>query len=287
MKRFKSFLILLLLVLGNETVLCQGFSFVLLSDLHFRGDALHYNLCKELICSINSACEDKSKINVPRFVWVLGDITDNGKKEQWDEYLSLFGLEGDSLLKCRVFESFGNHDGNIDGYVRTQVKERNKVRLGDIFTDSLQLHCSWDVNGVHFINLNLYPGDKWEDGCDWCNYFKDSFREPQFSLSFLENDLRENIKNLETPIIIGFHIGFDDFGLKWWTENQRDRFYNVIKDYNVLAIFSGHNHEYKERIWRGIRVINVESPFNLTKGRKYMKVILENDGRLLINHISY
>lgn len=277
---------LLILLLISGKALCQDFSFVILSDLHFRGDSLHYNQCRDLISNINS---DKNNLKAcdPAFVWILGDITDGGKKEQWDEYVSLFGLNSDSLLKYNVFESFGNHDGNVDGYVRTQIKKRNRVRGYDIFTDSLGLHYSWDMNGIHFVNLNLYPGNEWEDGCEWCKYFKESFREPQYSLSFLEQDLKNNISDIKTPIIIGFHVGFDEFGLKWWTESQREKFYNVIKDYNILAIFSGHNHQFRSATWKGIRVINVESPFNSIGKGEYMQIIIDKWNRMTIQHISY
>lgn len=277
-------LFFLLFIFGK--VVCQDFSFILLSDLHFKGDSLHYNRCKDLIYSINSNKED-FVTNTPAFVWVLGDITDTGKEEQWNEYVSLFGLNGDSLLKYNVFESFGNHDGNVDGYVRAQIKKRNKIRGYNIFTDSLGLHYSWNMNGIHFVNLNLYPGNEWEDSCEWCKYFKESFREPQYSLSFLEQDLKKNVGNSETPIIIGFHIGFDEFGLKWWTENQREQFYNVIKNYNILAVFSGHNHQFRSAIWKDIRVINVESPFNSIIKGEYMKIIIDRRKEISIQHISY
>lgn len=170
----------------------------------------------------------RSKHIQPEFVWMLGDMTDAGTRAQWDQYEAVYGLNGEHLLRYPVMECFGNHDGGVDGIVRSNLRERNKKRAIPVNTDSLGLHYSWDMNGVHFVNLNLYPGNDWDPSCDWCKYFHESFREPQFSLRFLEEDLKLHVGETGRPIILAFHIGFDDFSRLWWTDNDRERFFQTI-----------------------------------------------------------
>jgi hypothetical protein len=54
-----------------------------------------------------------------------------------------------------------------------------------------------------------------------------------------------------------------------------------------LAIFSGHNHQFRSATWKGIRVINVESPFNSIGKGEYMQIIIDRWNRMTIQHISY
>ena len=48
------------------------------------------------------------------------------------------------------------------------------------------------------------------------------------------------------------HYGFDGFSLNdwnWWTPTQRRTFYELIADYNVVAILHGHNHHAEHYRW--------------------------------------
>lgn len=236
---------------------CQTqLAFLVVSDLHYNGTATRDSINRKMVDDMNTLQQEVS----PDFVWVLGDITDSGKKNEWEQYVAAYGLTGEAKLKYPVFECFGNHDGNVDGYVRTQIKERNKNRSYKVNVDSTGLHYSWERKGIIFINLNLYPTDRWDPNCEWCKYFKESFREAQHSLSFLKDCLSKQVKSSKTPVIIALHIGYDDFGLKWWTDDERAQFHDVIKDYNVVTIFHGHNHQIMQTTNNSIMAIGAGSP---------------------------
>ena len=46
------------------------------------------------------------------------------------------------------------------------------------------------------------------------------------------------------PVVLMHHYGFDSFstGDGWWTPEQRLAYWNAIASYNVVAIFTGHQH---------------------------------------------
>lgn len=268
----------------------QDITFMVVSDPHFTGDTSSFLINRRMVEDMNSLKGvehpgSNQKID-PAFVWMLGDMTDGGKKEQWDQYESLYGLNAENVLKYPVFECFGNHDGNVDGFARQQIKHRNTERRMKIVTDSLGLHYSWDIGRIHFVNLNLYPANEWDPDCEWCTYFKESFREAQNSLTFLEKDLKENVGDSGRPVILAFHIGFDDFGLKWWTESDQEKFYNVIKDYHVAGIFHGHNHAVGQTKWKGINVWAVGSPRHDGSTGEYLVVRVNGDGEISVRERS-
>lgn len=265
----------------------RNVSFIVVSDPHFTGDTAAYAINRSMVEDMNSlkgASHPDSRLPAikPSFVWMLGDMTDAGKPEEWQQYESLYGLNAENLLNYPVFECFGNHDGNVDGAVRKQIKQRNTRRQTKIHTDSLGLHYSWDVGRIHFVNLNLYPTNQWDPACEWCKYFKESFRESEGSLAFLQQDLKENVGTSGRPVILAFHIGFDDFSLKWWTENDRKNFYEVIKGYNIRAIFHGHNHSVAKSLWNGIEVWSAGSPRHDDKTGEYLVVSVDKNGEISV-----
>jgi cytolysin (calcineurin-like family phosphatase) len=201
----------------------------------------------------------EGSVQSPGGVLIPGDLTDHGDPDSWEKFTDLYGLNGEKELKYPVFEGFGNHDGPVEGAVRSGIRKRNTQREQTINVSDNGLHYSWDWDNIHFVNLNSYPSAEWDSTCAWCHYFEESFREPQQSLQFLEQDLSENIDQSNQPIILYFHYGFDEWGYKWWTEAERDAFYETIKPYNVLAIFYGHSHSVQKDRWRGIPVYCVGS----------------------------
>lgn len=239
--------------------------FLVASDLHFDTTAVKTAVFDSVITSMNTITDlrfpdGKEKVGKPFGVFIPGDITNSGKQKEWQQFLDAFGLNGEQKLKYQVFESFGNHDGNIDGIVRSGIIERNKNRKNLNSVSSNGLHYSLDRNGVHFVLLGSYPGNVWDSTCGWCHYFKESFRDPQSSLVFLENDLKNNLRNKNQPVILFFHYGWDDFSNLWWTPAEQEAFYKVIKDYNIAAIFHGHDHAAANYKWKGINVWSDGSP---------------------------
>lgn len=220
--------------------------------------------------------ETDGVVQEPEGVLVCGDLTGGGSILNWtgywawgwvDGFITDYEVNGKGRLIYPVYEGFGNHDvlgdhGSMkDGLVvRTGIKRRNMLRSTPINKSDNSLHYSFDWEGVHFVNLNLYPGS---DG------------HARNSLEFLEEDLAEHIGNSNRPIILYHH--YDLWASdRWWTEEEKEAYYDVIQGYNVIAIFVGHSHRSKNYLWKGFQVFN--APAVKTRGTYFVvRVNLEKE----------
>jgi hypothetical protein len=204
------------------------------------------------------------KVAPPRGLFVLGDLTDGHKEramaeEQWRSFEGLFPVEGVSFGSNRVpvFALAGNHDGELAGPQRLGLVSRNRAleksgRLAALSTNGVHFALNWD--GVHFVALGLCPADT----TDAETPFKyglpgpGSWNDPQGALTFLKDYLARHVGTSGDPVMLMQHYGFDGFSLNdwnWWTLKQRRAFYELLKDYNVAAIFHGHNHHAEHYRW--------------------------------------
>ncbi|MFM7845911.1 MAG: sulfatase-like hydrolase/transferase, partial [Planctomycetota bacterium] len=187
-------------------------------------------------------------IGQPRGVLALGDLIDDGDKRgetdiEWQHFTDHFGLDGtDGLLKYPVFEGWGNHDGPPDQFIKqrvsvqAEIKRQNLLRLEKKLIANVSpngLHYSWDWNGIHFIQTNLYPADKQNAKVRYSLPWHD----PQLALQFVRDDLEKQVGESGRPVIIMAHCGFDT---DWWVVDDWTAFYQAIKPYNVIAYFHGH-----------------------------------------------
>ncbi len=191
-------------------------------------------------------------ITKPRGVMVLGDIIDDGdrilkgKLQSRRQYLLFeadFGLDGtDGLLDYPVYESWGNHDGPPEGSEKNgfsfqaQLKRRNVLRKQNGWLSGLsdnRLHYSWDWDGVHFVQLGIYPADRQNSqvkySADWHN--------PQDTLAFLKSDLAGQVGSSGRPVVLMSHCGFDT---DWWHPDDWRALYEAVKSYNVILYLYGH-----------------------------------------------
>jgi len=207
---------------------------------------------------------DKEEISKPRGLLIAGDLTNSGKSTEWIGtfskygFYSLFAAKGDGLLTIPVYEGYGNHDieGGYPG-VLLAIYFRNRCRQTPIHKSSNGLHYSWDWNGVHFVNLNLYPGRS---------------GPAHNSLTFLKEDLKNNLHHPKQPIILYHHYDYQD-SEAWWTQREREEAYKAMKEYNIIAIFVGHNHLSYQQEWNGIDVYALPSTY---EGRYSLCHIKEN-----------
>ncbi len=278
------FLVLMLVLLLSSYSENETSSVFILSDLHYDSTEVRSIVIDSIITRINSITASDAGGDINSVI-VLGDITQDGTEMQWLNYISSFGLNGDSLLNYPVYELPGNHDGNIDGVVRNGIRKRNPERNNITDISGNGLHYSWDVGNYHFVALGIYPGLEWDPDCEWCHYFKESFRDPENSLAFLKKDLRQNLKDKTQPIILLFHYGWDDFSLLRWTKEEQDQFYSVIKDYNIAGIFHGHDHEVEHYKWKDIDVWSAGSPQSGSKTGSFLNVTLNSDS-LVVKEVS-
>lgn len=241
-------------------------TFLVAADLHYGGSVMAGKINREMVLVMNSLPGQKlpeefgikGKINTPRGVVILGDIVDDGGSPEvqkfWQEYVEDFGLKGDRLLAFPVYEGFGEHDGPSKGLVRSNLRSRNRLRSGLKSISADGHHYSWDWGKVHFIQLNLYPGSLGEEYLNiWRRRVSGDARYPRHSLEFLIEDLRRNVGSSGRPVVIFQHYGFDSWSEAWWTQKERNAFFQAIQPYNVIAIFWGHSHVTQSLSWNGLR----------------------------------
>lgn len=229
----------------------NGVTFYAISDIHYglphSSEYAFLNIdAMNNLLTTNYPSKIGGIINKPRGVIVAGDITTRSSESELLEYKTEFGLKGEKRLKFPVFDTWGNHDGNI---VREEIKRRNLLRQGNIKISENGLHYSFEWDSIHIVCVGIYPGNEKIGGYD-----------PFHSLDFLEKDLAFEVKNTGKPVIIFQHFGFGSHSLapeNWWKPEEAEAFYRVIKDYNIIAIIHGHEHDYFFGKWRGIDIINL------------------------------
>lgn len=261
----------------------SGFSFVVMSDVHLQGgNPVQKEILDSMFCLVNNSKRIVSDstgqtVSKPFALFVTGDLTDSGTLEAWREFEEIFGLRGEGLPEMPVYETFGNHDGGLNGAVREGIRTRNTLRKDVVMTSENGLHYALEKKGYLFVVLGSYPGNEWDPGCEWCHYFKESFREADGSLNFLENALKNNREGKNLPVFLFFHYGWDDFSKLWWTTAEQERFYNALRNSHISAIFHGHNHQVDAYSWRGYDVFIAGSPQRGEKTGDALFVSVRND----------
>ncbi|HEV7507374.1 MAG TPA: metallophosphoesterase [Thermoanaerobaculia bacterium] len=92
---------------------------------------------------------------------------------------------------------------------------------------------SWDWHGVHMVMLNTWAGES-----------NRAYLPAQRSngLAWLANDLAAAVGTTNAPVILFQHYTLGDIGTWTWQTTDYTQFWNVIKNYNVIGLFSGHTH---------------------------------------------
>jgi cytolysin (calcineurin-like family phosphatase) len=193
-------------------------------------------------------------VRTPMGVIVTGDLVDRGFHPEegpvgWEEFTAHYSLDGtDGLLAYPSYEGFGNHDGGPGSFVREGIRERNKERPGLTMVSENGLHYSWDWEHVHLVQLNNFAGS----GPEHCQSGPSpQNHDPEKSLEFLEETLKENVGDSGRPVILAQHYGWDGWGKSWWDDEARDLLEELIAGYNVVLLIAGHNHAAFIGEWRG------------------------------------
>jgi outer membrane protein assembly factor BamB len=189
------------------------FTFVHASDVHAPEKA-----SADVIAEIGKLGEiDLAPFGVtakaPSFVVVSGDLTEfGGGNGAWDTYLNWW-----KAVTVPVYHTGGNHDGPWHCI-------RNKIR---------ELHgadyWSFDHSGCHFIGLDTaIPQDP------------RAAITPE-ALAWMAEDLKK--VNPETPVFLVIHHTLNDsyYGSPYGV----DRFMDLLRPYNLIAVLAGHGHHAK------------------------------------------
>ena len=255
------------LALGCSLLLAADITFYSFSDSHYGADGGGRRSPKtscqevEVINSLPGVAYPPvigGVVDKPRAVIMQGDLINDGAvrgkyETQWANFIADFGVNGEGRCKYPVFEGVGNHDVNPNLFVFKKVEERNLTRksLGYITDISPNgYHYSWDWDGVHFVNVNLFPGNVWEGEAD--TYGRG--HNPLFARDFLVADLKKHVGNSGRPVVIVHH--FRPIDENWWTYSAADKYQKALQDYNVIAILVGHQGGGVNNVWRGINWIS-------------------------------
>lgn len=197
-------------------------------------------------------------VGTPCGVIMSGDLINDGAvaqkyPKQWADYIADFGVNGEGRCKWPVFEGVGNHDLNDNLFVFNKVKERNVIRKQLKLIDNVSsngYHYSWDWEGVHFVNLNLFGGNVWQGEADAYGWE----HHPQAARDFLIRDLQEHVGTSGRPVVYIQH--FRPIDENWWTYSAADKLQKVLQEYNVVAMLVGHQGGGVKNVWRGINWIS-------------------------------
>lgn len=185
------------------------------------------------------AMRGRGMVPAPQAMIVAGDLTEVGSPAQWQVFDRLFPWQGEAPKRFPVIALAGNHDGGTKtGVLRQGLRERNQAMLKAGLLTRLSadgLHSAWEWQGVHFINVNLYPGDVVKSDAK-----PGSMWDPELSLTFLKECLAA-VKPSGAPVIIVQHLDYSDRST-WWDQARRQAFYEAIKDANIIALLHGHTH---------------------------------------------
>lgn len=196
---------------------------------------------------------------------INGDLTAFGHDWQFEKFVELY----EHGLNMNMYLGLGNHDyaNNVNDcfenncatrmalYLKDQVRTLNPVRFdygeSGVYYSFPSLRkdyrgsfgYSWDVGGVHFVQLNNYPTYT----VAWNGWNFGSARRDQFyinsALAWLRTDLA-SARSQGKKIVLNFH----DFGDHW--NAQQSDFVQILKDFQVSAIFAGHIHSHAGHVYR-------------------------------------
>lgn len=130
-----------------------------------------------------------------------------------------------------VYPGLGNHDwdaGALQNGEATLLDHLRSVVPGCWGVTNFQPssgNYSWNWGRLHMVQLNEWAGARDPQGLNW---------------------LREDLRRIgpEAPVLMFQHYGFDGFSRQpvWWSDDDRQAFLDLVCDYNVLGVVSGHTH---------------------------------------------
>ena len=177
---------------------------------------------------------------------VTGDLIDSLDKHgghyagmarfEWQRFVDDYGLKGkDGRIPWPVYEFHGNHDGpQGDTFVVDDIIKRNRTRPDVANVSSNGLHYSWDWGPIHLVNLGMFAGagEKRREGHHYA---------ARASLEFLKEDLQKLVGKSGRPVIVSHHLHLNAPEFDWPKEDL-SAYYQLLSQYNVIAIFNGHTH---------------------------------------------
>ena len=248
------------LLLYNNGAVTPSDTFFTSTDLHFGSttvsDSDHVRQVRFMTQFANSGRHwpagvgfPDEPIHSPAAIVTTGDNAHDGQSNELGAYRLLFEQSWISeSTTLPVLIGLGNHDLDNDCYNNNcadRMFDYIKGQVAGAVTklDDGSRNYSWDWNGVHYLQLNKWAGDT-QLGSGSNGTTHDS------GLGWLTTDLANNVGNTGRPVVIFQHFGLDPFSLgqppntndPWWGAGDRLQFWNIIRPYNVIGMFTGHIH---------------------------------------------
>lgn len=284
--RYELLLVLSVILFFNSNIIAQskncnnnGFTFFVAADTHFdpppETDQYFHILAMNSVCGtlpnkealiwpekisgkMTNFGSIEEEINIPLGLIMAGDITDRAEPNTLELFMRRYQKgEGNKVVNFPVYVGLGNHDmdpqhvgDSAEAYRHSMLNYVDKRHKGsnapvpvDNYDDKSR-NYSWDWKNVHFIQTHRFAGNI-ENGM------------PN-SIEWLKKDLKQSASD-NKPIVIIQHYGFDEWSKGWYKEGELDSLYSAIKDYNIIAIFVGHNHLAENLTWKGINIFQVNN----------------------------
>ncbi|MCD8041557.1 MAG: metallophosphoesterase [Tannerellaceae bacterium] len=193
-------------------------------------------------------------------VIIAGDMFDQPGADILQLYKDRYEMQPDKdekNIRYPVYPGYGNHD--IDPISSDSLKNLEGRKFLLAYLDSvlhdklakgeiLNLHpgsrsYSWNTGDVHFIQAQRFSGDT-------------GYGESNFE--WLEEELATYAAN-GVPVVYIQHYGVDPWALTWWPQEARNRLFDLLDQYNIVAIFVGHTHIPTLQYYRGYPVYQVNN----------------------------
>lgn len=192
--------------------------FPVISDIHI------HNSSNKTLEKFNATLEQLNKA-APRqdaFV-VVGDLTDYGYSSEYDKFMSAY--QAHKQAGAVSMFAIGNHYWNGLSTADAQKRFLDKTGMESIYYHKI-------IKDYHFIVLGT------EDGKT-----EGTFSAEQ--IHWLKEQLKiANADDPKKPIFVFHHqpIKGTVYGSEWGFNQNRDLFYDTLKEYPQVISFSGHTH---------------------------------------------
>ena len=216
----------------------------------------------------------------PAVIFNTGDLTDatNGgliptgqHDEEWKAYQNI-------LLDNNItFDQYVDMPGNHDQYSDKGLKHYLKYSMGGQYDGKTQHNVirDYDFGKYQFITTATCAND----GKIWPfdNTSLDS-GEMKFITDSLDAD-----KDSSLSFVFGHHPLYFRKGMTKYLDTvlkDGDKFFQLLKKYNVLVYFYGHTHQYYSRWKDGVLLYNLAS-LGKSKGQHFVVVAIDNNSLAL------
>ena len=262
------FIMIFMLFFGS--LFAQGFKFVSMSDSRGKYSGVNDPILKKLINNIITTQKDV------RFIVFAGDLVDGSDYHPQKTYKELLHwkkvmqpiYDDPNMVYPKIWVTVGNHE------IRTPEDEGNFKKAFPYLPkngpkDEVGLTYSFDFMNTHFVMVDT---DRWDYGKkdadktgrrDW-HYIK--------HLKWLKNDFASARKRgIDKIFVVGHEMPFPTGGhlsdglpyltnhftlpldsTRLWYLHQRDKFWDLLKEYHVTAYICGHEHLYSRESVDGV-----------------------------------